>query len=438
MPDPHSNRTESTDQGANEHERSGPLAAFRVLEIGSTVAGPFCGRLLADFGAEVIKVEPFEGDAVRSMGKRFHGKSLYAASIFRNKSLISVDLRRAEGQQIIRNLASKCDVLVENFRPGGLEKWGLGYADLSALNPGLIMVRISGFGQTGPYSQRAGYGVISEAISGLRHITGDPDRPPSRVAVSLTDYITGLYAAFGAVMALLSRTITGKGQYVDSALYECAFSFMEPHIPAYDKLGHVAVRAGSRLPDSTPNNLFATRDRQFIHITAMGNSVFRRLVTCMGQPGLSDDPRFGDSVERSRHAGEIDEIIARWAGSHDLAELEGLLNSAAVPATRVFTMADIFRDPQYQARGMLAQAPDDDLGAVTMASPVPRLSETPGRIRHAGRRVGEDTRRVLSEITGLTEEALDRLESERIIFSGATAAAQATAPVAKTGKQDGI
>jgi crotonobetainyl-CoA:carnitine CoA-transferase CaiB-like acyl-CoA transferase len=414
----------------NESAPHEPLCGYRVLEMGSTVAGPFCGRLLADFGAEVIKVEPFEGDAVRTMGKRFHGKSLYAASIFRNKSLISVDLRKREGQDIIRKIVTKCDLVVENFRPGGLEKWGLGYADLARINPALIMVRISGFGQTGPYSQRAGYGVIGEAVSGLRHITGDPDRPPSRVAVSITDYITGLYAAFGAVMALLARAKTGKGQYIDSALYECAFSFMEPHIPAYDKLGHVAMRAGSRLPDSTPNNLFATRDQQFIHITAMGDAVFRRLTECMGQPELFDDPRFRDPVKRSCHDAEIDDIIARWTEGHDLANLEQMLHAAGVPATRIFTIADIFRDPQYQARDMLVKASDDDLGAVAMAAPVPRMSGTPGRIRHAGRRVGQDTRRVLSEIAGITAVELDNLEASGVIFSDRGPPEQAAESVA--------
>ena len=425
--DPYGLRT--TEKNMNETLSGGPLSGYRVLEMGSTVAGPFCGRLLADFGAEVIKVEPFEGDAVRTMGKRFHGKSLYAASIFRNKSLISVDLRKRDGQDIVRKIVTKCDLVVENFRPGGLEKWGLGYADLSRVNPGVIMVRISGFGQTGPYSQRAGYGVIGEAVSGLRHITGDADRPPSRVAVSITDYITGLYGAFGAVMALLARAKTGRGQYIDTALYECAFSFMEPHIPAYEKLGHVAMRAGSRLPDSTPNNLYVTRDRQFIHVTAMGDAVFKRLTACMGQPELFDDPRFSDPVERSRHDKDIDDIIARWTESHDLAELETMLNAAAVPATRIFTMADIFKDPQYQAREMLARAPDDDLGTVAMAAPVPRLSETPGRIRHAGKRVGQDTRRVLSEIAGFSAEELDRFEAARVIFSDQSTPQQDNAPI---------
>ena len=383
--------------------------------MGSTVAGPFCGRLLADFGAEVIKVEPAEGDAVRTMGKRFHGKSLYAASIFRNKSLISVDLRSKEGQEIIKKIVAKCDVVVENFRPGSLEKWGLGYADLSRVNPGLVMVRISGFGQTGPYSIRAGYGVIGEAVSGIRHITGDLDRPPARVAVSITDYITGLYGAFGAVMALLARGKTSRGQYIDTALYECAFSFMEPHIPAYEKLGHVANRAGSRLPDSTPNNLYPTKDRQFIHITAMGDAVFKRLAIAMGQPELASDERFNNGVARSGHHEELDDIIARWTSSRDLAELEEILEAATVPATRIYTMADIFRDPHFRAREMLAQVPDEELGSVTVANVVPRLSETPGRIRRSGGRIGQDTRQVLTDVAGLSAQDIGRLATAGVV-----------------------
>ena len=400
---------------ATQAAAGGPLSGYRVLEMGSTVAGPFCGRLLADFGAEVIKVETAEGDPVRTMGKRFHGVSLYAASIFRNKSLISVDLRRAEGQKLVADVAAKCDVVVENFRPGGLEKWGLGYAQLAARNPGLVMVRISGFGQDGPYSQRAGYGVISEAVSGLRHLTGDEDRPPTRVAVSMTDYITGLYGAFGAVLALLARGKSGRGQCIDAALYECAFSFMEPWIPAYEKLGHVANRSGSRLAESTPNNLYATADRQFIHITAMGDAVFRRLAQAMGQPGLAEDARFSNATTRSEHHQDLDDIVARWTAGHPLARLEQVLVAAAVPATRVFTIADIFGDPHYRARGAIVQAPDDDLGTISMANVVPRLSATPGSVRHAGRRVGQDTRRVLAELLGLQGGELDVLAAAGVI-----------------------
>jgi len=393
----------------------GPLAGYRVLELGSTVAGPFCGRLLADFGAEVIKVEPAEGDPVRTMGKQFAGKSLYASSIFRNKSLICVDLRKPEGRDIVRQLASQCDAVIENFRPGTLEKWGLGYEDLRAINPKLVMVRISGFGQNGPYSQRAGYGVISEAVSGLRHITGDPDRPPARIAVSMTDYLTGLYAAFGTVMALLAREKAGAGQYIDAALYECAFSFMEPWIPAYEKLGHVATRTGSRLPDSTPNNLYPTADGGFIHITAMGDAVFRRLATAMGAPEITADPLFQSAIARSRNHEAIDARIAEWTATLELADLERVLETHNVPATRIFTMADIFRDPHYRERNSIVAAPDDDLGTVAMAAVVPRLSATPGAVKHAGHRIGQDTREVLSRLLHYSDAQLRAFEDAGVI-----------------------
>jgi crotonobetainyl-CoA:carnitine CoA-transferase CaiB-like acyl-CoA transferase len=397
---------------------SPPLSDYRVLEIGSTVAGPFCGRLLADFGAEVIKVEPAEGDPVRTMGKRFKGESLYAASIFRNKALVSVDLHTGDGRDIVRQIAERSDVVVENFRPGRLEEWGLGYAQLSAVNPGLVMVRISGFGQDGPYSQRPGYGVIGEAVSGLRHLTGDPDRPPARVAVSLTDYITGVYAAFGAVMALLAREKTGRGQWIDAALYECAFSFMEPWIPAYEKLGHVAMRAGSRLPESTPNNLYPTREGDFIHIAAMGDAVFKRLATAIRRPELCEDWRFTSAVARSEHHHDLDDLIAGWTVQHTVEELEVTLHRAAVPATRIYTIADIFQDRHYRTRGSLVHVPDEDLGGVTMAGVVPRLSATPGKVHHAGHRLGEDTDRVLRDVLGMSPERIDALAAAGIIVCG--------------------
>jgi crotonobetainyl-CoA:carnitine CoA-transferase CaiB-like acyl-CoA transferase len=389
-------------------DRPAALSGYRVLELGSTVAGPFCGRLLADFGADVIKVEQPEGDPVRSMGKRLDGRSLYAASIFRNKSLVSIDLRRPEGRELVAELAASCDVLIENFRPGTMERWGLGYEALAEANPGLVMVRISGFGQDGPYRDRPGYGVIGEALSGLRYITGDVDRPPSRVAVSMTDYITGLYAAFGATLALLARERTGRGQVIDAALYETGFTFMEPWIPAFEKLGHVAERSGSRLPQSTPNNLYPTADDDFIHITAPSDTVFGRLTGAMASPDLAADPRFARAVDRSTHHEDLDALIAAWTSEHDLANLERILIVAEVPASRIFSIADIFGDPHYAARGSIAHAPDDELGTIAMATVVPRLSDTPGEIRHAGRRVGADTRRVLEETFGM---ATDRIES---------------------------
>ncbi len=396
---------------------AGPLQGCRVLELGSIVAGPFCGRLLADFGAEVVKVEPAEGDGIRSIGKRHKGKSLNATSLLRNKALVSVDLRKPEGQALIRKLAPQFDIVIENFRPGGLEKWGLGYEDLRKLNPGLIMVRISGFGQTGPYSARPGFGVIAEAMSGLRHITGDPDRPPARVGVQLTDYIAGLYAAFGAMMALHHRNKTGEGQYVDAALYECAFSFMEPFVPAYDQLGVVPNRTGPALADSAPNNLYPTQDGGYVHITGNHEGVFRRLARAMGQPELLEDARFKTLVDRNRHARDIDDIVRQWTLQHTVTEVEEKLTAAEVPASRIYTIADVFADPHYRARGMLVDTPDDDLGRVKLAAPVPRLSATPGSIRRSGGRVGQNTREVLSRLAGLTAEELDGLEAAGVIYS---------------------
>jgi len=393
----------------------GPLTGMRVLEMGSTVAGPFCGRMLADFGAEVIKIEPADGDPVRTMGKQFGGKSLYAASILRNKRLIVVDLHRPEGRDIARSIALSCDVVVENFKPGTLEGWGLGWSDLSRANPRLVMVRISGFGQDGPYASRPGYGVICEAVSGLRHLTGDPDRPPSRVAVSMTDYITGLHAAFGAVMALMARGSTGRGQCIDAALYECGFNFMEPWIPAYEKLGHVANRTGSRLAESTPNNLYPTSDGDFIHITAMADNLFRRLAKALGRPALAEDSRFAKALERNRNSALLDAIIAEWTASHSLADIQATLEAAGVPATRIYTIADIFADPHYAARSSIIAAQDGDSGSIAMAGVVPRLSATPGAIRHAGHAVGQDTRDVLGELLGYGSEAIARLERSGVI-----------------------
>lgn len=394
----------------------GPLAGCRVLEMGSTVSGPFCGRLLADFGAEVIKVEPPSGDPVRQMGKRSRGRSLYAASILRNKHLISVDLRTPAGQDVIRRLSKASDVIVENFRPGKLEEWNLGYDALSAVNSGLILVRISGYGQTGPYRHRPGYGVTSEAVGGLREITGEPDRPPSRVSISLTDCITGLYAAFGAVMALFSRTRTGTGQVVDAALYEGAFSFMEPHVPAFAELGSVPTRTGSRLPNSTPNNLYPTADGDFIHITAGNNATFERLAACMDAPELAVDERFRTPTARSRHEDDIDDIVADWTSVHPLPDLERMLDASAVPAARIFTLRDIFGDEHYKARDMLLATPDDVLGKVTLPGVVPVLSETPGAVRWAGREVGVDTREVLKRVAEFEPGEIDALVRQETVY----------------------
>ncbi|MGE0153523.1 MAG: CaiB/BaiF CoA transferase family protein [Reyranellaceae bacterium] len=399
----------------------GPLAGCRVLELGSTVAGPFCGRLLADFGAEVVKVEDPAGDAVRSMGKRYRDVSLYAASILRNKRLIAVDLRRPEGQDVVRRLVASCDIVLENFRPGGLEQWGIGYEDLRRIRPDLIMARISGFGQDGPYSGRPGFGIIGEAISGLRHLTGDPDRPPARVAVSLTDYIAGLYAAFGVTMAVLHRKSTGQGQLIDATLFESAFSFMEPFVPAYDKLGDIPKRAGPALPGHAPNTLYQAGDGGYIHIAAASQSLFRRLVKAMGREELIEDERFETPVLRGENSEALDRIIGEWAAQHTVEQIEDLLcNKAAVPAARIYTMADVFRDAHFKARDMIKEVAEQDLGTVKLANVVPKLSGSPGRIRWSGRRLGQDTRTVMKELAGFDDQAIDALTASQAIYCGDT------------------
>jgi len=392
-----------------------PLDGVRVLELGTTIAGPFCGRLLADFGAEVVKVEPPEGDPIRGAGKIAQGKSLYAASILRGKRLIAADLRKPEAQALIRRLVPKFDIVIENFRPGGLEKWGLGYEDLAKLNTGLVMVRISGYGQTGPYSARPGYGIVCEAVGGLRYIIGDPDRPPARANIGLTDYITGVYAAFGAIMALRHRERTGVGQYVDTALYECAFSFMEQHVPAYDKLGFVAERMGAGMADSYVNNMFATRDGVYVHVQGSQSNSFRRLCQAMDRPELADDARFAERRARNAHGAQIDAIVSEWVGRHDYAELERAFNEHGVTFTRVYSMADIFVDPHFAARGMLEKLADPVLGTVTVAAPVPRLSKTPGRIERPGGDIGEHTCEVLQQYLGLTASEIEALTASGAI-----------------------
>lgn len=409
-------------EGKATSEPQGPLRGCRVLELGSTIAGPFCGRLLADFGAEVIKVEDLAGDPVRSMGKRYEGVSLYAASIFRNKRLIALDLRRPESQEVVRKLATRCDIVVENFRPGGLEKWGIGYEHLRCVRPDLIMARISGFGQDGPYSHRPGFGIIGEAVSGLRHLTGDPDRPPARVAVSLTDYITGLYAAFGIVMGVLERKSTGLGQLIDATLFESAFSFMEPFIPAFDKLGDIPNRAGAALPGHAPNTLYRAGDGGYVHIAAASQSLFRRLAGAMGRSELIEDERFNTPVLRGQNSEALDAIIGAWAGSRTVEEIESILvDDAEVPAARVYTVADIFRDAHFKARDMIKQIAEQDIGNVKLANVVPKLSASPGAIRWSGRRLGQDTRDVLRTLADYSDNAIDALAESGAISCGSEA-----------------
>ncbi len=390
---------------------TGPLLGLKVIEICTTIAGPACARLLADMGADVIKIEPPEGDPVRQMGQHVQGESLYAASILRNKRSITLDLKTPEGRQIAADLIAQADILVENNRPGVLERLNLGYETLSVRNPGLVMVRISGYGQTGPYHERPGYGAICEAVAGVRHMTGDPDRPPARVALATTDYLSSVHAAFGAVAAIHARQRTGKGQVVDVALYEAAYTQMEPVVPAYEKLGLIPQREGSNLPSMAPNSSYPTRDGAWVLIAANSQPTWRRLVALMQQPELLTDPRFETIQARGLpdNMRAIDAIVAAWTRGFDADDLEALLRQGELPCTRVYTIADIYADPHFQERDMLVQVSHPVLGHTTQTGIVPRFSATPGNIRHTGPNLGADTTRVLSQTLGLSDERIAEL-----------------------------
>jgi len=394
-----------------------PLADLKVIEICSTIAGPACARLLADFGADVTKIEPLEGDGVRQMGKHVDDVSLYAATILRGKKSIALDLKSEEGNRIAKALIDKADILVENNRPGVLERLGLGYENLSKSNPGLIMVRISGYGQNGPYSGRPGYGAICEAIGGVRHMTGDPDRPPARVALATTDYLTSVYAAFGAMVAVHERAKSGLGQVVDVALYEAAFSQMEPYVPAYEKLGFVPKRVGPNLPTMAPNSLYPTADDNWVLIAANSDTIFRRLCQVMQKPELATDERF--ATIRARGTPEnmkaLDQIIADWTRTMNASALSAKLIEAAIPSAPVYTIADIFRDEHFASRDMLVKVNHSVLGHTIQAGVVPKLQRTPGAIRHSGPDLGQDTDRILSDM-GLSPEQIHELREKKIIL----------------------
>lgn len=394
---------------------NGPLAGYKVLELCSTIAGPACARLLADFGADVIKVEPPAGDPLRSMGRHAGDVSLYAATLLRNKRAVTIDMKTEEGKALVRALALKCDILVENFRPGVMERLGLGYESLAQDNPGLVMVRISGYGQSGPYSQRPGYGAICEALAGVRHLTGDPDRPPARVALATTDYLSAVYAAFGASMALVNRARTGRGQVVDVALYEAAFSQMEAYVPAFKTTGFVPKRVGPNLPNMAPNSLYPTRDGAYVLIAANSDPTFKRLIQVMGQPELIDDPQLNSIRVRGQNIARCNEVVSAWTLQHDGAEIERLLIAAEVPVSRVYTLPDIFEDPHFAARDMLPQVPHPLLGLLTHPGIVPKLSASPGKIVHSGPDAGQDTRQVLAQELGLSEETIADLVDRGVV-----------------------
>jgi formyl-CoA transferase len=395
---------------------SGPLAGLRVIELGTLIAGPFCARILAEFGAEVIKIEaPDGGDPLRTWRKLHAGTSLWWMVQSRNKKSVTVNLRTEAGQDIVRRLAREADIVVENFRPGAMEKWGLGYERLNADNPRLIMVRLSGYGQSGPYRDQPGFGAIGEAMGGIRFVTGYPDRPPVRAGISLGDSVAAMYGVIGALMAVHARQGNGgRGQVVDVALYEAVFSLMESLLPEYDVGGFVRTRSGASLPGIVPSNTYTTRDGKYLVIGANGDSIFKRFMQAIGRPDLANDPALANNEGRVRRTEELDRVIGDWAASVTLEEALALLASAQVPAGKIYDIADIVRDVHYQARGMIEQHRLPDGTPVKLPGIVPKLSDAPGGTRWLGPRLGEHTEEVLQR-AGYARDQIDRLRSAGVV-----------------------
>ncbi|MDI2027595.1 CoA transferase [Saccharopolyspora sp. TS4A08] len=397
--------------------RSGPLSDVRVIEAGTLIAGPFCGQLLADFGAEVIKVEdPGAGDPMRQWGQVKHeGKSLAWPVIARNKKSVTANLRTSEGQRILRELVASADVLVENFRPGTLERWGLSYDELQEINPGLVLVRVTGYGQDGPYASRAGFGAIGEAMGGMRHMTGEPDRPPSRVGVSVGDSLAATFSALGAVMALHARNRTGRGQVVDTAIYEAVLAFMESLIPEWEVAGYRRERTGSVLPRIAPSNAYPTADGAEIIIGANRDTVFTRLCELMGEPELATGERYGTHDARGENQVELDELISAWTRQFDADDVLDKLHEAGVPAGRVYTAQDMVADPHFAARQAIVRLMHPELGEFPMQNVVPRLSDTPGEVRSLGPELGEHNAEIYGQVLGADEDQLSRWRADNII-----------------------
>ncbi len=398
---------------------TGPLAGITVVEMGQLIAGPFCGQLLGDMGAEVIKIEPpgvdgkGGGDPMRVWGRGDY--PLWWEVVARNKKAVSANLRVPEGQALARRLIAKADILIENFRPGTLEKWGMGPEVLHAENPGLIIVRVSGYGQTGPYASRAGFGGIGEAMGGWRAIVGDPDRPASRMGVSIGDSLAATYGCMGALAALNHRHLTGKGQIVDSALYEAVFQVMESLVPEYVASGYVRERSGSVLPGIAPSNVYPCSDGEYL-IGANQDTVFGRLCAAMGRPELAHDPRYVDHVSRGRNQVELDNLIADWTRTLTIAELEAAMIEHGVPAGRLYRPQDMLDDPHFAAREAIIDVPHPRWGAVKMQNVFPKLSATPGSVRRAApATVGQDNADVYGALLGLDAAALADLHARGVV-----------------------
>ena len=403
--------------GTESAPRTGPLANIRVIEMGTMIAGPFCGQLLADHGAEVIKLEqPGVGDPMREWGKeKPHGKALFWPVLGRNKLSATLNAREADGQALIKKLVESADILLENFRPGTMERWGLSYEDLSAINPKLIMIRVSGFGQTGPYAKRAGYGAIGEAMGGLRYTTGDPSLPPSRAGISIGDSLAATHACLGAMMALHQVHLTGKGQVVDASIFVSVLNMMENVVTDYDAGGYIRERTGSFLPKIAPSNIYPTKDDIWLVIGANQDSVWARMAEAMGRPELATDERYATHGARGINQIELDELISDWTKDFPVAELEELLHAHGIPNGKINRAPEMLEDPQFKAREAIIRVDHPEFGNIAMQNVAPKLSETPGAIRHPGPPLGAHNNYVWGRIAGKSADEIEALKTRGII-----------------------
>lgn len=379
---------------------SKPLDGIKVLELGQLIAGPFATKMLGEFGAEVIKIEPpGTGDPLRKWRMLHEGTSVWWASQSRNKKSVTLNLHEAEGQDVIRQLVADVDVIVENFRPGTLEKWNLGFEDLRKINPRLIMLRVSGYGQTGPYKDLPGFGVVGEAMGGLRHLSGEPDRPPVRVGISIGDSLSALHGVIGVLLALRHRDqFNGEGQMIDVALYESVFNMMESTLAEYSVFGHVRQPAGSSLPGITPSNAYRCADGKYALVAGNGDSIFKRLMALIGREDIGNDPAFAHNDGRAKQAEYIDGVIGQWTAQHTLDEVLGQLHEHRIPGGRIYDAADIAQDPHYQARQMLIDGELEDGTPATLPGVLPKLSATPGDVRRRAPLLGQDTQEILDRL----------------------------------------
>lgn len=396
-------------------KNTGPLAGLKVIEMGQLIAGPFAGKTLADFGADVVKIEPpGSGDPLRNWRLLKNGTSVWWQVQSRNKRSVALDLRQPPAQELVRQLAAEADVLIENFRPGALENWGLDPQQLIEANPRLVVLRISGYGQTGPYRDRPGFGVVGEAMGGLRHLTAEPGRVPVRVGVSIGDTLAALHGVIGILLALHERQRFGRGQVIDVALYEAVFNCMESLLPEFSAFGAVRGPGGSALPGIAPSNAYLCSDGGYALIAGNGDSIYKRLMAAIGRADLGNDPGLANNAGRVERVDEIDAAIGAWTKTRTVDEVLRVLDGAGVPAGRIYTVADIAADPHYAARGMLQEITLDDGERLTVPGIVPKLSRTPGGQRRNAPGLGQDTEAVMREL-GLTDEQIAGLKSRGVI-----------------------